>query len=114
MFVAVYLITSPFSPTTHDQVQGVPVEKFKDLELYPSPVLHVTASKDVEFLRPVTLKIPMSLDEDCNTLSTQFSCGQLRIFRNSEGEAQWEDITEQVKGKLEDDVVIFHVQHFSV
>ena len=98
-------------------MQGVPVEKFKDSELYLSPVLHVTESKDVEFSRPVTLKIPMSLDEDCDTLPIQFSHSQLRIFRKSEnsedGEAQWEDITDEVKGSLQGNVVMFQVQHFS-
>ena len=118
LFLAVYWITFHLSPTA--QVQEVPVEKFRDSKLYPSPVLYITASKDVTFLRPVTLKIPMSLDEDFDTLPTQFSCDQLRIlFRKSEnsedGAAQWEDITDKVKESLQlvDNVVIFQVRHFS-
>ena len=94
----------------------IPREEFKGQEVVVGPILRVSCSEVVEFLKPVTIQLPVSLGDEQLDIPDVSKCHVRVLFLRSEEERkEWVEITEDVKNSTRFDgkTVRFQVQRFS-
>lgn len=101
-------------------MQEVPGEEFKGQDVFLGPILRVSCSQIVEFSKPVTIQLPVSLRSDQEKIPVPSTCRQsiaVRVlFLNSDGEdKKWMEITDGLKCPVNFDgtFVRFQVERFS-
>ena len=100
----------------HIQVQEVPQDEFQDLHLFAGPILHISDSSKAEFLKPVTVQLPVCLREKTPTIPNP-SMWRVRIFylRSKTESKEWIEISSELDNPATYDgkVVKFQVRRFS-
>jgi len=93
-------------------VHEVPREEFKDQEVLVGPVLRISCSEVVEFLKPVTIQLPVSLGDFPDVPKCRV---RVLFLRSADEQKKWVEITEDVKKSIAFDgkTVRFQVQRFS-
>ena len=97
-------------------MQEVPRYEFKGKEVLVGPILRISCSEVVEFLKPVTIQLPVSLRTEQLDIPDVSKCSVRVLFLRSEDEQkEWVEITEEVKNSIRFDgkTVTFQVQRFS-
>ena len=97
-------------------MQEVSGEEFKDQEVFLGPILRVSCSQIVEFSKPVTIQLPVSLRSDQERIPGPSKCRVRVLFLNSNGEdKKWMEITDGLKCPVNFDgtFVRFQVERFS-
>ena len=111
---AVLLTLLPFI-LYHLQVQEVPQDEFQDLDLFAGPILRILGSPKAEFLKPVTIQLPVCLREKM-TIPDPSMC-RVRIFllRSDTESKEWIEISSDLENPATYDgkVVKFQVRRFS-
>ena len=67
-------------------MQEVPGEEFKDQDVFLGPILRVSCSQIVEFSKPVTIQLPVSLRSDQEKIPVPSTCRVRVLFLNSDDE----------------------------
>ena len=100
----------------HLQVKEVPQDEFQGLDLFAGPILHILDSSKAEFLKPVTIQLPVCLREKEMTTPDPSMC-RVRIFvLPTETETMdWIEISSDLENPATYDgkVVKFQVRRFS-
>ena len=94
----------------------VPREKFKGQEVVVGPILRISCSEVVEFSKPVTIQLPVSLGDEQLDIPDVSKCRVRVLFlRSADEQKEWVEITEDVKSSTRFDgkTVRFQVQRFS-
>ena len=97
-------------------MQEVPREEFKGKEVLVGPILRISCREVIEFLKPVTIQLPVSLGNDQLDTPDVSKCRVRVLFLRSEDkQKEWVEITEDVKNSTSFDgkTVRFQVQRFS-
>ena len=97
-------------------MQEVPSEEFEGQDVFLGPVLRITCPQVVEFLKPVTIQLPVSLRSDQKGTPDPSTSRVRVLFLNSDGEnKKWVEITDDLKSPVNFDgtFVTFQVEHFS-
>ena len=85
-------------------------------QILPGPILRITSSKAVDFLKPIAIQLPLSLSEP-HRKDVDMSVARVRIlFKESSPEKQeWIEITDKLETlpRFEGNVISFTVSHFS-
>ena len=79
-------------------------------------MLRLTCLQLVEFLKPVTIQLPVSLQSDQEGTPDLSKCRVRVLFLNSDGEDKnWMEITDDLRSPVNFDgsVVTFQVERFS-
>ena len=97
------------------QVQEVPNKEFEEEGVFLGPILRIKCFEVVQFLRPVTIQLPVSLgdQEDFNPDPTK--CRVRVLFLNCEEEKkEWIELTDLVEPtQFDAQLVRIQVQRFS-
>ena len=97
------------------QVQEVPNKEFEEEGVFLGPILRIKCFEVVQFLRPVTIQLPVSLrdQEDFNPDPTK--CHVRVLFLNCEEEKkEWIELTDLVEPtQFDAQFVRIQVQRFS-
>ena len=83
--------------------------------MFLGPVLRITCPQRVEFLRPVTVQLPMSLQSDQEGTAEPSTCRVRVLLLNSDGEnKEWMEITDDLRSPVNFDgtFVTFQVERF--
>ena len=113
--IAALLMLLPFI-LYHLQVQEVPQDEFQDLDLFAGPILRILGSPKAEFLKPVTIQLPVCLREKEMTIPDPSMCRVRIFFLRSETETkEWIEISSDLENPATYDgkVVKFQVRRFS-
>ena len=97
-------------------MQEVPGEEFKDQDVFLGPILRVSCSQIVEFSKPVTIQLPVSLRSDQERIPVPSTCRVRVLFLNSDGEDKKSmEITDDLRSPVNFDgkFVSFQVERFS-
>ena len=98
------------------KVQEVSNEEFKVEDKFLGPVLRIKCFEAVQFLKPVTIQLPISLREQENLNLDLTTCLVRVLFLNSDNDQkEWIEITDDLvkPPSLDRKFVRFHVQRFS-
>ena len=97
------------------RVQEVPNKEFEEEGVFLGPILRIKCFEVVQFLRPVTIQLPVSLrdQEDFNPDPTK--CHVRVLFLNCEEEKkEWTELTDLVEPtQVDAKFVRIQVQRFS-
>ena len=97
-------------------MQEVPREEFKGRNVVIGPILRISCSEVVQFLKPVTIQLPVCLRKEQLDIP-DVSKYRVRVLflRSEEEQKKWVEITEDVKNstKFDGTTVRFQVQRFS-
>ena len=97
------------------QVQEVPNKEFEEEGVFLGPILRIKCFGLVQFFRPVTIQLPVSLRdrEDLNPDPTK--CHVRVLFLNCEEERkEWTELTDLVKpAQFDGSFIRIQVQRFS-
>ena len=100
------------------QLQEVSQKLFNKKKILPGPILRITSPKAVEFLKPVTIQLPLFLEERYRRRVIDMSIVRVRVlFKESSPEEQeWIEITDKLETppRFDGDIITFEVRHFSV
>ena len=97
-------------------MQEVPREEFEANEILIGPILRIVCHKPIEFLKPVTITLPVSLGDARHDSPDPTACRVRILFLSSDGEQkEWREITEDLKKPVTFDgtTVKFEVERFS-
>ena len=97
-------------------MQEVPPEEFRGKELAIGPILRISCSEVVEFLKPVTIQLPVSLGDKQLDIPDVSKCRVRVLFLRSEEEhKEWVEITDGLNNSTSFDgkTVRFQVLRFS-
>ena len=103
-------------PFCNLQVQEVPQQKFQGCNLFAGPILRVRCTSRATFLKPVTIKLPVSLGNKLVNIPQPSECRVRVFFLNSERETkEWIEISDELETPANYDgkLVMFKVQRFS-
>ncbi|XP_044165041.1 uncharacterized protein LOC114969803 isoform X4 [Acropora millepora] len=103
-------------PFCNLQVQEVPQQKFQGCNLFAGPILRVRCTSRATFLKPVTIKLPVSLGNKLVNVPQPSECRVRVFFLNSERETkEWIEISDELENPANYDgkLVTFKVQRFS-
>ncbi|XP_068705812.1 uncharacterized protein [Montipora foliosa] len=117
-------ISFPKNAVPHDEsveiivkLQEVSQKLFKKKQILPGPIMRITRPKAVEFLKPVTIQIPLSLGERYRRGDIDLSIFRVRVlFKESSLEEQgWREITDKLGAppRFDGNIITFEVTHFS-
>ncbi|XP_067047117.1 uncharacterized protein [Acropora muricata] len=98
------------------KVQEVPQDEFLDVDLFAGPILRIFGSPKAEFLKPVTIQLPVCLREKNMTIPNPSMCRVRIFFLRSETESKdWIEISSDLENPATYDgkVVKFQVRRFS-
>ena len=94
-----------------------PQKSFKGKEMLPGPILRITSPKTVDFLKPVSIQVPLSLREQQRLDIPDLSLVRVHVmFKDSSTDKQeWTEITEELEAtpSFDGTVIKFSVRHFS-
>ncbi|XP_068736785.1 uncharacterized protein [Montipora capricornis] len=98
------------------KVQEVLQDEFDGLDLCSGPILRILGPPSAEFLRPVTIQLPISHARDPEYIADSSVC-RVRIFflRSDEESKKWIEITSDLENPpcFDGNFVKFQVRHFS-
>ena len=97
-------------------MQEVPGEEFKANDILIGPILRIVCDETVEFLKPVTITLPVSLGDTHHDFPDPTACRVRILFLSSDGEQkEWKEITDDLKNPVTFDgmTVNFQVERFS-
>ncbi|XP_044171363.1 uncharacterized protein LOC114948882 [Acropora millepora] len=98
------------------QLQEVCQRPFRKEQILLGPILRITSSKAMDFLKPIAVQLPLSLSEP-HRKDIDMSVARVRIlFKESSSEKEeWIEITEKLETlpRFDENVVTFAVSHFS-
>ena len=97
-------------------MQEVPGEEFKANDILIGPILRIVCDETVEFLKPVTITLPVSLGDTHHDFPDPTACRVRILFLRSDGEQrEWKEITDDLKNPVTFDgmTVKFQVERFS-
>ncbi|XP_015778980.1 PREDICTED: uncharacterized protein LOC107356864 [Acropora digitifera] len=103
-------------PFCNLQVQELPQNEFQGRNLFVGPILHVLCTSRATFLKPVTIKLPVSLGDKLVNIPQPSECRVRVFFLNSEREKkEWIEISDELENPPNYDgkLVTFEVQRFS-
>ena len=115
-YLVCFEITVLCSRPLASQVHEIPREEFKGQEVVVGPILRISCSEVVRFLKPVTIQLPVSLGDEQLDIPDVSKCHVRVLFlRSEEDRKEWVEITEDVKNstKFDGKTVTFKVQRFS-
>ena len=95
-------------------MQEVPSEAIDDDNVMVGPILRIACPQGVEFLKPVTIQLPVSHQD--GDVSQSSACLVRVLFLKSDGERkEWIEITDDLENPPNFDgrFVRFQVEHFS-
>ena len=95
-------------------MQEVPSEAFNDDNVMVGPILRITCSQSVGFLKPVTIQLPVSQQD--GGISQSSACRVGVLFLRSDGERkEWIEISDDLENppNYDGQFVSFQVEHFS-
>ena len=98
------------------KVQEVKNAEFEEEGIFLGPVLRIKCNGPVQFLRPVTIQLPISLREKQNLKLNPTTCHVRVLFLKSDDEQkEWVEITDDLEKPptLDGKFVTFHVERFS-
>ena len=98
------------------QVQEVPNEEFEGGQLVPGPVLRINCSEAVQFTKPVTIQLPISLHEQQVLTQGPTTCRVRVLFlKSDDGPKRWIEITDDLvkPASFDGKFVNIHVERFS-
>ena len=109
---------APYSKLSVElKVQEVLNEAFEGDGKFLGPVLRIKCVEAVQFLKPVTIQLPISLreQEDMNLNPTTCHVRVLFLKSDHDGQKEWIDITDDLVNppSLDGKFVRFHVKRFS-
>ena len=99
------------------KVQEFPSNEVEDIGILCGSFIHISSSRNIVHVEPVTIKVPLALRESKHDFS-ELSNEVIRIsYLDSEGKpwnASWTDITGQLEGPItvKDGIVEFKVKLF--
>ncbi|XP_068705851.1 uncharacterized protein [Montipora foliosa] len=100
------------------KLQEVSQKLFKKKQILPGPILRITSPRAVDFLKPVTIQLPLSLGERCRRGDIDMSLVRVRVLlkESSSEEEEWIEITDKLETppRFDGDIITFEVRHFSV
>ena len=94
----------------------IPRKEFEGHDVLVGPILRISCCEVVEFLKPVTIQIPISLEHEQLDIPDVSKCHVRVLFLRSENERkEWVEITDDVKNwtRFDGKTVRFQVQRFS-
>ena len=97
-------------------MQEVPSEEFEANDILIGPILRIVCDETVEFLKPVTITLPVSLRDTHHDFPDPTACRVRILFLSSDGEQkEWKEITDDLKNPVTFDgmTVKFQVERFS-
>ena len=97
-------------------MQEVPGEEFEANDILIGPILRIVCDETVEFLKPVTITLPVSLGDTHHDFPDPTACRVRILFLSSDGEQkEWKEITNDLKNPATFDgtTVKFEVERFS-
>ena len=97
------------------QVQEVPNKEFEEEGVFLEPILRIECFEVVQFLRPVTIQLPVSLRGRQNFIPDPTKCHVRVLFLNCEEEKkEWTELTDPVEPtQFDAKLVRIQVQRFS-
>ena len=97
------------------QVQEVPNEAFKGEGVFLGPILRIKCFGVIQFFRPVTIQLPVSLRDRQDFKPDPTICSVRVLFMNCEEEKkEWTELTDLVKpAQFDGSFVRIQVQRFS-
>ena len=97
------------------QVQEVPNEEFKGEDVFLGPILRIKCFGVIQFFRPVTIQLPVSLRDRQDLKPDPTTCSVRVLFLNCEEEKkEWVELTDLVKpARFDRSFVRIQVQRFS-
>ena len=98
------------------KVQEVPNTEFEEEDMILGPVLRIKCKEAVQFSKPVTIQLPISLQEQQDFNLNATTCHVRVLFLKSHDEPkEWIDITDDLvePPTLDGKFVRFHVKRFS-
>ena len=98
------------------KVQEVPNEEFEENGIFLGPVLRIECNETVQFLKPVTIQLPISLREEKVLNLNPTTCHIRVLFLKSDNDQkEWIDITDDLvkPPRLDRQFVRFYVERFS-
>ncbi|XP_074606327.1 uncharacterized protein LOC141859379 [Acropora palmata] len=98
------------------KLQEVSQRQFRQMQILAGAILRITSSKAVDFLKPVTVQLPLSLSEP-QRKDIDMSVARVRIlFKESSLEKQeWIEITDKLETlpRFNGNTISFTISHFS-
>jgi len=97
-------------------VHEIPPEEFEGHDVVVGPILRISCSEVVDFLKPVTIQLPISLEHEQLDMPDVSKCHVRVLFLRSENERkEWIEITDDVKNwtRFDGETIRFQVQRFS-
>ena len=96
-------------------MQEVPNDEFKDGNVYVGPILRISCTQGIEFLKPVTIQLPVAPRVEGGTIPDPSVYRVRVLFLRSDGEnKEWVDITDDLENPacFEGTYVTFQVKRF--
>ena len=97
-------------------MQEVLNEEFEANDILIGPLLRIVCDETVEFLKPVTITLPVSLGDTHHDFPDPTACRVRILFLSSDGEQrEWKEITDDLKNPVTFDgmTVKLQVERFS-
>ena len=97
-------------------MQEVSGEEFQGEDILVGPIFRIVCNESVEFLKPVTIQLPVSLVGDRPDVADQSTCRVRVLFLRSDGEQrEWIEITNDLASppSFDGGIVRFQVQQLS-
>ena len=97
------------------QVQEIPNKEFKEEDVFLGPILRIKCFEVVQFFRPVTIQLPVSLRDQQDFNPDPTKCHVRVLFLNCEEEKkEWTELTDLVEPtQFDAKCVRIQVQRFS-
>ncbi|XP_068705804.1 ankyrin-3-like isoform X2 [Montipora foliosa] len=98
------------------KLQEVSQKLFRKKKILPGPILRISP-RAVDFLKPVTIQLPLSLGERYRRRDIEMSKVRVRVLskESSSEEQEWIEITDKLETppRFDGDIITFEVRHFS-
>ena len=96
------------------QVQEVPNEDFDEEGIFFGPILRIKCFEVVQFYRPVTIQLPVSLRDRQDVKLDPSKCHVRVLFLNCEEKMEWTELTDLVEPtQFDSKFVRIQVKRFS-
>ncbi|XP_015747899.1 PREDICTED: uncharacterized protein LOC107327669 isoform X5 [Acropora digitifera] len=98
------------------KLQEVCQRPFRQKQILPGPILRITSSKAVHFLKPVAVQLPLSLSEP-HRIDIDMSAARVHILfkESSPAKQEWIELTDNLETlpRFHGNVISFTVSHFT-
>ena len=97
-------------------MQETPNDEFEGRNVYFGPILRISCTQGIEFLKPVTIQLPVAPWVEGGTIPDPSICRVRVLFLRSDGEnKEWVDITDDLENpaRFDGTSVTFQVNRFS-